>query len=145
MMARTDKFRQQHNELLALANELQALLHEDALSKDGAAARHCLGNLMGKLVMHLSTEDKVLYPELEAHKDPAVATLARRFANEMKATSASVVAYNGRWATPTAIKANAHDFIKETKEVIKILADRIKRENQELYAAADRSEGKSFG
>lgn len=144
-MARTDKFRQQHNELLALAHELQALLNEEALSTDGSAARRSLGNLMGKLLMHLSIEDKVLYPDLEGNKDPAVATLARRFASEMKTTAANVVAYNSRWATPSQIKENAHQFIKETKDVIKILADRIKRENQELYAAADRSEGKSFG
>ncbi|HJV51849.1 MAG TPA: hemerythrin domain-containing protein [Noviherbaspirillum sp.] len=143
-MARTDKFRLQHNELMALANELQGMLNEDALSQDAAAARRCLGNLMGKLTMHLSTEDKVLYPELEANKDPAVASLAHRFASEMKTTAASITAYNGRWGTPSAIKANAHAFIKETKDVIKILADRIKRENQELYATADRSEGKAF-
>lgn len=35
-------------------------------------------------------------------------------------------------------------FIKETKQVINILGNRIKRENQELYAAADRTEGKVF-
>lgn len=143
-MARTDRFRQQHNEMLTLANELQGLLNEEALSKDGSAARRCLGNLMGKLKLHLSTEDKVLYPELETHKDPAMAKLAHKFASEMKSTAANVVAYNGRWATPSAIKANAHGFIMETKDVIRILADRIKRENEELYAAADRSEEKSF-
>ena len=143
-MARTDRFRQQHNELLALATELQSLLNESALSQDCSAARTCLGKLMGKLTMHLSTEDKVLYPELEVHKDPTVAALARRFASEMKSTTAAVVAYNGRWATPTAIKENARTFVKETKDVIGILADRIKRENQELYAAADRSEGLAF-
>lgn len=143
-MARTDRFRQQHNELLTLATELQAHLREDALSKDGSAARTCLNKLMGKLTMHLTTEDKVLYPDLEAHKDPAVATLARRFAVEMKSTTAAVVAYNNRWATPSSIKANARAFIKETKDVIGILADRIKRENQELYAAADRCEGSAF-
>lgn len=143
-MARTDRFRQQHNELLALATELQALLNEDALSKDGGSARACLSALMGKLTMHLSTEDKVLYPELEGHKDPAVAALAKRFSSEMKTTTTAVLAYNSRWATPTAIRGNARIFIKETKEVIGILAERIKRENQELYAAADRSEGKAF-
>jgi hypothetical protein len=143
-MARTDKYRQQHNELLILAKELQATLDVAALAKDGSAARTCLAKLMGKLVLHLSAEDKVLYPELEAHKDPAIAALARRFSVEMKSTTTQVVAYNNRWATPSVIKADAQAFVKETKEVIRILADRIKRENQELYAAADRVEGKAL-
>lgn len=138
-MSRTEKFRLQHNELLALATELQGMLNEDALSKDALPARSCLAKLMGKLSLHLSSEDKVLYPELEAHKDPTVAAIAHRFASEMKNTTAQVVAYNSRWPTPTAIKANPQSFVKETKEVIKILADRIKRENQELYAVADRA------
>lgn len=143
-MARTDKFREQHNDLLKIAGELQALLDVAALSKDGTPARTCLGKLMGKLVLHLSTEDKVLYPELTTHKDVNVATLAKRFAKEMEGTTKAVVAYNEKWGTPSAIKANATLFVTETKQVIQILGDRIKRENQELYAAADRIEGTSF-
>lgn len=41
-MSRTDRFRQQHNELLALATELQSLLNVNALFKDAAAARNVL-------------------------------------------------------------------------------------------------------
>ncbi|WP_052452100.1 hemerythrin domain-containing protein [Noviherbaspirillum autotrophicum] len=138
-MSRTEKFRQQHNEILALATELQAMLNEGALAKDGLPARSCLAKLMGKLSLHLSSEDKVLYPELEAHKDANVAGVARRFSAEMKKTTAEISAYNSRWPTPTSIKTNPQSFVKETKEVIKVLADRIKRENQELYAVADRA------
>lgn len=143
-MARTDRFRQQHNELLSLATELQGLLNETALAKDATAARTALSKLMGKLTMHLSTEDKVLYPELEASKDPAVSTMARRFSTEMKSTATAVGAYNARWGTPSVIKENPQTFIKETKGIVSVLADRIKRENQELYATADRSEGATF-
>ena len=143
-MVRTDKFRMQHRELMTLATELQGLLDEDALSRDAHVVSRCLGSFIGKLRKHLSNEDEVLYPELEAHKDPAVARLAQRFATEMKATAAYVHAYNERWATPSAIKVDAHRFIHETREVIRILADRVRRENQELYAVADRSEGNAF-
>ena len=143
-MARTDRFRQQHNDLLGLAGELQALLNADALSVDATAARRTLGNLMGKLTLHLTTEDKVMYPELVAHENPTVSEIAKRFSTEMKSTAQQVMSYNNKWSTASAIKANAEDFIKETKQVISILADRIKRENQELYAAADRVEGATF-
>lgn len=143
-MARTDRFRQQHNELLVLTGELQLLLNETSLSQDASAARACLGKIMGKLSLHIATEDKVLYPELVAHKDPLVANLARRFSTEMESTSGALAAYNGRWGTASAIKENPRAFIKETKEIVHVLADRIRRENQELYAAADRSEGQSF-
>lgn len=143
-MARTDRFRQQHNELLGLAGELQAHLNVTELSTDATAARKALGSLMGKLTMHLAIEDKVMYPELIAHENRTVSDIAKRFSTEMKSTAQQVVSYSNKWATPSAIKANAEEFIKETKQVIGILADRIKRENQELYAAADRVEGATF-
>lgn len=62
----------------------------------------------------------------------------------MENTSKAVVAFNAKWSTPSAIKANAALFVDETKQVLRILADRIKRENQELYAAAEKAEGKAF-
>ncbi len=143
-MARTDRFRQQHNEILVLAKELQTHLSVAALSTDATEARRCLGSLMGKLSLHLAAEDKVLYPELAANKDVTVSEMARRFSVEMMSTATQVTAYSNKWPTPTAIKANATDFVKETKQVLGILADRIKRENLELYAVADLVEGKSF-
>lgn len=143
-MARTDRFRQQHNDLLKIAGDLQALLNPADLAKDGTKARSCLAVLMGKLVLHLTTEDKILYPELVANKDGAVSALARRYSAEMQVTTKAVVAYNDKWATPSAIKTNPKDFVSETRAVLNILADRIKRENNELYAAADRIEGKAF-
>lgn len=100
---------------------------------------------MGKLTLHLSAEDRVLYPELTTHADPHVAKLAQRFAAEMKTTATQVMAYNDRWATPSSIKADSQGFIKETQQVLAVLSDRIKRENQELYAAADKVQGQTFG
>lgn len=143
-MARTDRFRLQHTELLQLAGQLDALLKPAELALDGTAARSCLSKLIGKLTLHLSSEDKLFYPELVSHKDTTVAALARRFSEEMKTTAPQVIAYNAKWSTPSAIKANPDAFIKETKQVISILGNRIKRENQELYAAADRTEGNVF-
>jgi iron-sulfur cluster repair protein YtfE (RIC family) len=144
-MSRTDRFREQHNVMLSLVSELQQLLDEKKLALDASAARKCLSNLIGKLTLHLSTEDSVMYPELTNSKDAELASLAVRFSSEMKSTSAKVKEYNAKWATPTSIKASPAAFISETKQIISVLADRIKRENQQLYAAADKTEGKVFG
>lgn len=137
-MARTDKFRAQHDELLTLASDLQATLNESQLAVDASASRSVLSKLMGKLTMHLAAEDKVLYPDLQSSSDPAVVGLAKRFADEMSGVAPTVVAFNEKWATPSAIKANPASFIAETKNILGVLGNRINRENRELYAAADR-------
>ncbi len=143
-MARTDRFRAQHDDLLKLAGELQSLLNVAQLSKDATAARTSLGKLMGRLVLHITTEDKVLYPELTVHNDRTVSELAKRFATEMKGTAKAVVVYNEKWATASKIAASADEFVRETKQILGVLADRIRRENDQLYAAADRTEGVAF-
>lgn len=141
---RTAKFREQHNELLAMAKELGALLNETSLSKSGAEARSSLSRLMGKLVMHLTVEDNVLYPELKASRDPMVSGLAQRAAAEMAKITQTVSVYNNKWRTATSIQSNPAEFIAESKLVIFLLNKRIKWENQELYAACDRMEGKAL-
>jgi len=138
-MTKTEKFREQHNDLLKLATELQLLLDEKNLSLDAKTARSCLSKLMGKLTLHLSLEDNVLYPSLSKSKNIELSSLAARFSNEMKVTITKVTKYNEKWATPTSIKTNQAAFIAETKQIISVLADRIKRENQELYSLADRT------
>jgi hemerythrin-like domain-containing protein len=143
-MARTDRFREQHNDMLKLIEELVPLLNENNLAKDATAARKGLNILMGKLKLHLSAEDNVFYPELVKSKDTELASLAVRFASEMKTTSKAVLDYNEKWSTPTSIKTNPSDFIKETKQIVAALRDRIKRENQQLYAAVDKTDGKIF-
>lgn len=62
----------------------------------------------------------------------------------MKSTAPMLVAYGQKWATATSIKPDPSGFIKESKTIIAALADRIKLENNELYAAADRCEGHAF-
>lgn len=143
-MARTDRFRAEHNQLLDLAKQLQNHLNPVTLAQDATEARSCLGKLMGRLVLHLSTEDKMLYPEFAACKDPKVAALGRRFATEMASTVPVVTAYNDKWATPSTIKRDPKAFIAETQKILGVLGDRIRRENTELYAAADLVEGRAF-
>jgi hypothetical protein len=138
-LARTTKFREQHVELLQLAAELSV-----QLANSGTRAAACLNKLIGKLVLHLSAEDRVLYPELGGSKDPGVADLAKRYAREMHGTAKSVTDYAAKWGTATSIRQDPAGFISETRAIISILGDRIKRENQELYAAADRIEGAVF-
>jgi hypothetical protein len=143
-MARTDRFRQQHCDLLGMATQLQGLLSPAALAADATPARTILSKLIGSLNLHIAAEDKILYPELAAHKDPTVSAIAKKFAVEMKSTAGAVVAYNTKWATATAIKADPEGFVRDSKAIVAALADRIKRENNELYAAADKIEGKVF-
>jgi hypothetical protein len=127
-----------------MATQFQTLLNPISLAADATPARAALSKLIGSLNLHISSEDRILYPELSVHKDPSVAAIAKKFAVEMKSTAGLVASYNTKWGTPSQIKADPNGFVRDSKAIIAALADRIKRENNELYAAADKVEGKAF-
>jgi len=137
-MAKSDRFRQQHDELLGLANALAATLDTGKLSADGAPARSALSKLAGKLLLHLGAEDEHLYPNLMSSNDASTKKIAQQFVDEMGGIADAFIRYNTKWKTASGIQADAASFIKETKGIYKALADRIDKENNILYPLMDK-------
>lgn len=139
-MSATQNFRRQHQDLLQLALEIEALLTPDGVRADAAGVRKRLARFAGKLHVHASMEDEALYPRLLAHPDAALRSLARAFRDELGDLYGAFFTYIQRWPSSEAVEANAAEFIRETREVFRLLERRMVRENDELYAAADLAE-----
>jgi hypothetical protein len=139
-MARTDNFRKQHKEILEIVGKIVPQLKPEILSKDASTARTLLSKLVGKLSLHLSMEDKSLYPELINNPDKKSSELASRFQKEMKQVKEVIITYDQRWPSATAIQKKAPDFISETKGIFDALGKRITLEESELYNLADKLE-----
>jgi len=138
-MAKSDRFTQQHDELLALANELAATLDADKLSENASQARRVLNKLAGKLLIHLGAEDEFLYPHLLASNDEETRQVAQQFVDEMGGISKAFVGYNDKWKMAASIQADAVGFINETKAIYTALAERIEKENTVLYPLMDKA------
>lgn len=132
-MGFTDKFRAQHDEILALANDISAKLNADA---DPAVLRKMLSTLAGKVNFHLAMEDKALYPRLMQDKKSHANVLAGKFMTEMGGLAGVFTEYNNKWQV-SAIRNDRAGFGNETRKVFGALAKRIARENSELYPLAD--------
>lgn len=137
-MSRTEKFREQHKELVDMVGLLQPLLSPAKLSKEGALARSLLGQFAAKLNIHLAMEDKALYPQLLQHKDLAVQAKAKAFMDQMGGIKDAFTAYMGKYPSAHAIEAAPTAFISDTEGLIKVLAARIQSEDSDLYALVDR-------
>jgi len=137
-MGKTENFRQQHKEMLQIANEISPLLKADQLTANANAVAQSLAKLAGKLNVHLSMEDKVLYPKLIEHQDPNVKSMANKFIDEMGKIKEVYAQYLNKWSSPEAIKKNPPDFINETKGIFEAISKRITKEDSELYALVDR-------
>ncbi len=130
-------FRDQHDELLKIATEISAYLDVDKLSGDAGEVRGLLSQLLGKLSVHLSMEDKALYPKLSEHPDERVRSMARSFMEEMGGIGEAVNEYKSKWSSSLEIQKDPGDFIEQTKSLFDALSKRIERENSELYKVVD--------
>ena len=137
-MARTDSLRRDHVGLVDLAKRLEKRCQD--LSGDGAAAeaRQILGDLSGKLKVHLAMEDMNLYPFLLASDDAQASQLAKQFAGEMGGIADAFKAYVSKWPVARAIAQDPSGFQSQTMSVLKVLAKRIEAEDTQLYPVADR-------
>jgi hemerythrin-like domain-containing protein len=130
-------FRDQHDELLKIASDISSYLDVDRLSENAGEVSRLLSQLLGKLSVHLSMEDKALYPKLSEHPDGRVRSMARSFIAEMGGIGEAVNEYKNKWSSSLEIQKNPRDFIEQTKGIFAALAQRIERENNELYRAVD--------
>lgn len=133
-MGFTEKFRVQHDEILALAGSITKML--EGKEPDVLAVRKQVSLLAGKVNFHLAMEDKALYPRLMERKGTRADAMASRFMAEMGGLAEVFGNYTTKWQ-PSAIRADLPGFATETRKVFGALAKRIERENRELYPLAD--------
>jgi len=136
-MARTDSFRKHHNEILAYAREINALLGPAMTDEQIESSRKLLAKLAGLVTLHLAMEDQSLYPELKSCQDTTVRATAEFFSKEMGKLATEFTQYLQSWQTSSMIRANPGRFSSESKAIFNSLSRRIHRENTELYPLLD--------
>ena len=137
-MSKTQHFRDQHIEMLHLVKEITNILNVDTLARESLKAHKLLSSLFASLNLHLSMEDKIVYPLLLKSPDEKVRRLAKQFATEMGSIGIVLKKYNTKWENHLDIQNKTKVFIEETKEIFDALSKRIEKEDCELYNAFDK-------
>lgn len=131
-MSTTDLLKEQHSELLDVASALSLHLQIDRIAETPEVVHELLNNLAGRLRVHLTMEDRGLYPLLFERNDEYVKKMTRDFMDDMGG-SGRVRQYMLRWSVPRLIAEHPRDFSRETRELLQELSSRIDREESELY------------
>lgn len=132
-----DRYRHQHNDIMAGVTDLRALVQAGIADNADAIAQHIV-TMTTRIKFHLAAEDAVLYPALKAAADPAVVGLSRRYQDEMQGLAGAYGDFARKWRVGTQIAAAPEAFRSEANTVFKALHERIRKENNELYPAAER-------
>ncbi len=135
-MAFSDNLRRQHGEVLDLVEKITAAFKSNSLTVERVG--ELLPKLAGKLKVHLTMEDKALYPKLLTSDEIKVRQTAENFMNEMGNLKETFEAYLKHWNSVLKIKAQYDQFRLETETILTALTQRIAREDQELYEMADK-------
>lgn len=123
----------QHTEILELANKLYAYKNEQQVRNNAFEISLLLGQVSGKIKIHMTSEDRFLYPALSNHTDAKVRTISTKFADEMGDLAKAFETYKTKYLNSQEISSNPAVFLHETQAVLTALAKRIEKENRELY------------
>ena len=136
-MLLTTQLRNEHDLLLALANDLEAVC--SAPRPDGFTPLSILLERFYQLLqIHLLREDSILYPRMLAGSDQNAATVAAAFQAELGSVDSHVARFEKEW-TPGEISGRWPAFCQDIRVLLEELRARIERENDELYPLAERS------
>ncbi len=125
-MANLDNYFRQHKEISELINTIKTMAIKDLIANSKEIAT-TLNNLSGKLKVHLSMEDRYLYPNLKAKN------IAEKFENEMGNLAKEFLNYKEKYNTYIKITESPINFKNETTKIMKALEDRMSREEKDLY------------
>ena len=134
----TENMRKQHEESIRLIKEISTYLTVASLDVNAQNVRLLLSTFIGKANVHRASEDNSLYPKLLNHESQELRVLAKKYYEGFISTKDVLSNYSTRWVSATKIKDNPDEFIKDTKGIFNKILDRIDKENNELFALADK-------
>ena len=123
----------QHNEIEEAILNIKQTISNNNIDQDAAEIAKQISILTGKLRVHLRTEDTSMYPYLLETGTDQVKALAKEYADEMGHISEGFMAYKDKFNTRTKIINNSEEFLRQTKEIFKVLEDRMTKEDTHLY------------
>jgi len=126
-----DKYRREHADILDHVQQLKALSAQGIAAQAAAIARVVIA-MSSVIKLHLSVEDRFLYPVLQ-QADATLATKARQYQEEMTSISSEYGQFSRRWNDAQRIAEQPEHFRTEANRVLKMLFERIVRENREFY------------
>lgn len=92
-----------------------------------------INTLAGKLNIHMNSEDKFLYPALIESNDNQLKQIAKQYIEEMGNIHAGFNNYKNKFNTKSKIINDVDGFLRESKGIIKLLEERVTKEDMHLY------------
>lgn len=130
------RFKTQHVEILGGIGELRRLA-KAGISENAHAIAQKLAALSSVVTRHLAVENRILYPAVQQAADPALARMGKAYQDEMEGIANAYIAFSRRWETAQQVREQPEQFREDANKVLKVLHERMQKENREFYPAVD--------
>lgn len=132
-MSNLSNLKRQHIEIVELMNIIKNLSkNEENMNEEIEIAKN-INILAGKLIIHLNSEDKYLYPNLLKNSDLTVKKISEAYIKEMSNICNEFTEFKNKYNTKSKLLKNKKEFKKELEIIFKLLEKRIDKEDRELY------------
>ena len=125
--------KRQHSEVMDLTGYILNKIKNHTVEQNLSEIAKDINMISGKLKIHLLNEDKHLYPHLLNSSDVKLKTFGQKYSEEMEKVSKLYEDYKSKYNTANKIKQNLAEFNMDTNQIFGALANRIDREEKELY------------
>lgn len=134
-----DKFKNQHAVILDGIRQLRDASREGVVENAEKIASMIV-KISSVIKLHLFIEDTVLYPRIAESSDPKLSRLAEKYKHEMHGISEAFFNFASQWNLPARVVAEPERFRTEANQVLRVLFERMKREDSEFYPSIEFSE-----
>ena len=123
----------QHQEIGAQMDDIQKLVNENLPEKNADEIARNIARLAGAIGIHLSTEDKFMYPKLAESTDEKIRSIGLRYQKQMEPTAANFTLYKDKYNTKSKVLDGASAIKGDTDKIFSEIRRRIVTEENELY------------
>lgn len=128
-----NNFIRQHKDILSDINEIDKIVSKQDYEEHLSEFVSHINSLAGKLKIHLSYEDKFLYPNLINGEDTELKNMAEEYMREMGDIADVFTAYKNEFNTRSKINERLDTFKVDTKRILAEIKNRILKEENGLY------------
>ncbi len=135
-MNKIEQLELQHVGIKAVISETKSLLNTLENNESQRAIVKNISQLAGQLKIHLSHEDKFLYPSLLNSHDKTLQNKTNQYIKEMGNLSTIYTEFKIKYNTVSRIQENISVAKKEIKAIFNAVEKRISKEDSDLYVIA---------
>jgi len=132
-MRNLDKFIRQHKEVKEELDFIDININKSNYENNFNEIALHINKLSGKLIIHLGSEDKFLYPDLLKGDNLKLKNMAQEYIDEMGDIADKFTEYKNKYNTKGKILSNEGTFIEDTKKIVSQIRIRMRKEEDGLY------------